>query len=116
MPEKLVGGYAESDAANWAQQLIASIDSGDYASEKASWVDGMSIDDVQGSTLKMAQDANAFVCSSALVGGDSAVEGTDLGGDYYNNAVPVFQKQIAKGGYRLAGWLNLIATGDMGLN
>lgn len=112
MPEKLIGGYAASDAQSWAQTLSQDIDSGDYQSEAASWIADADIDDPQSSALSWASDANAFVCTSALAGGDSAVEGVDLGGDYYQQAVPVFTKQIAKGGYRLAAWLNLIVTGS----
>lgn len=115
MPEKLVGGYALSDAQNWADSLSQEIDDGDYSSQKDSWVSGMSLSDVEGSAVKWAQDANAYVCSYTLKGGPSAVENQDLGGTYYTNAVPVFKMQIAKGGYRLAAWLNLIATGSTGV-
>lgn len=44
--------------------------------------------------------------------GISAVENTDLSGSYYNSAIPVIELQIAKAGYRLAAWLDLIATGS----
>lgn len=112
MPEKLVGGYALSDAQTWANTLTKEIMSGDYADEIESWLDGMDIDDAKGSAMKWAVDANAFVCDPVLKGGEAAVEMGDLAGDYYNAAVPVFTIQIAKGGYRLAAWLNLLATGS----
>ena len=115
MPEKLVGGYALSDAQDWAQNLTDEIKSGIYQSDAASWISGLNLQDAQGTALGFAQDANTWVCSDVLKGGDSAVAGQDLGGDYYDNAVPIFREQIAKGGYRLGAWLNLIVTGDTGV-
>lgn len=111
MPEKLVGGYALSDAKDWATNLTTEIKSGSYSGSKASWIDGIDVDDAKGSALAWAVDGNSFVCSTVLKGGESAVKKGDLGGDYYQAAIPVFSEQIAKGGYRLAAWLNLIATG-----
>lgn len=115
MLEKLVGGGTITDAHSWATKLTTEIKSGDYSSQKSSWIQGSSLSDVQGSALTWASDANKFVCSTALKGGESAVEKGDLGGDYYEAAIPIFTEQIAKGGYRLAAWLNLIATGSTGL-
>ncbi len=42
--------------------------------------------------------------------GLSAVENTDLSGDYYETALPVIQELFARAGYRLAGWLNAVAA------
>ena len=110
MLEKLVGGYALTDAREWATNLTNEINDGEYKDDAPSWIDGVDLDDAQGTALRFAQDANAFVCSTVLVGGEDAVENVDLGGDYYEAAVPIFTQQIAKGGYRLANWLNLIAA------
>lgn len=38
------------------------------------------------------------------------MSGQELGDDYYQSAVPVVEIQIARAGYRLAAWLNLIAA------
>lgn len=90
-----------------------------------------------------ATDSNAFVCSTVLPNGVSAVEAGDLSTNgYYAAAIPVVQLQIAKAGYRLvllllsfpypslyaeirwaqlidvnrlAAWLDLIATGTTAL-
>ena len=35
--------------------------------------------------------------------------------DYFGNAVPVIDLQLAKQGYRLAAWLNVIFDGDTNL-
>ena len=116
MPSQYTGGNDQPTARTWATQLTNSIQSGAYKSQASSWLSGMDINDPEGSAIHWAQDANAYVCSNALKGGESAVENKELSGTYYNNAVPVFNMQIAKGGYRLAAWLNLIVTGSTGLN
>ena len=42
--------------------------------------------------------------------------GQDLcSGDYYTKAIPIIELQIAKQGYRLAAWLNVIFDGTTGL-
>jgi hypothetical protein len=42
--------------------------------------------------------------------GPKAIVGQELGGDYYQKAAPVVEVQIARAGYRLAAWLDLIAA------
>lgn len=41
--------------------------------------------------------------------GPEAIVGQELAGDYYEKAAPVIELQVAKAGYRLATWLDLIA-------
>ena len=60
--------------------------------------------------LAWAVDGNSYVCSVVLPEGETAVESTDLGGAYYQTAIDTIELQIAKGGYRLAHWLDQIAT------
>ena len=115
IPEKYVGGYALADARRFATELTTAIKSGAYSSQRQDWLQGMDTSDAQSSSMIWAQDANAYVCSNCLKGGDSAVEGTDLGSTYYNDNIPVVKLQIAKAGYRLAAWLNLINDGTTGL-
>lgn len=55
-----------------------------------------------------ASDANAYVCSTVLPNGTDAVFGKELSGAYYETAIPVVKKQIAKAGYRLAAWLDAV--------
>jgi len=44
--------------------------------------------------------------------GPEAIRGQELGGDtqYLANAAPVIELQLAKAGYRLAAWLDMIAA------
>jgi hypothetical protein len=110
MPEKLVGGYSLSDAQTWAAGLTTDIKTGKYKSQAASWFGKASISDPKSAALAWATDANALVCSIVLPKGEAAVETGDLGGAYYQSAVATVELQIAKGGYRLAQWLDQIAA------
>ncbi|KUJ06891.1 S1/P1 nuclease [Mollisia scopiformis] len=115
MPEQLVGGYTLADAKTWAANLTTGIKTGTYKSSASSWLTGMDLSDPVSSSMIWAQDSNAYVCTTVMPNGVSSVENVDLSGDYYDTAIPVIEEQIAKAGYRLAAWLNLIATGSTGL-
>ena len=110
MPEKFVGGYTLADAKTWAANLTAEIKTGKYKKQAASWFGSASISDPQTAALAWATDGNSYVCSVVLPEGEAAVESTDLGGAYYQSAIDTIELQIAKGGYRLAHWLDQIAT------
>ncbi|OTA63663.1 S1/P1 nuclease [Hypoxylon sp. EC38] len=113
IPESISGGSSLSSAKSWASTLIKEIDSGDYKSQAAGWVSGLSVgsSDSQISTaLKWATESNAYVCTTVLKGGISAVENKDISGSYTTTAQPVVDLQIAKQGYRLAKWLDAIVA------
>ncbi|KAE8447687.1 hypothetical protein EG329_010493 [Mollisiaceae sp. DMI_Dod_QoI] len=109
IPEKLIGGYSLADAEKWADALTIAIESGIYRSQAATWLDGVSLADPVTTTLKWATEANAFVCTAVLPNGVDALTNQELNGTYYQTAIPVVQIQIARAGYRLARWLDLIA-------
>lgn len=113
IPETLVGGYALTDALSWATSLIAEIDSGDYKSAAAGWVEGDTLTDVVTTAMTWATDANAYVCAVVMPNGAAALQTGDLYPTYYDSVVPTIELQVAKGGYRLANWLNLIHTGEV---
>ncbi len=52
--------------------------------------------------------ANAVIL--VLPQGAEAIKGQELGSDYYLKAVPVIEIQVARAGYRLAKWLDLIVA------
>ena len=107
MVEKLAGGSAKTIATSFAKTLIQEIESGDYASEKDSWVSCMDPTNVETCATQWAQDANALNCQFVLVNDETDQE---LDGDYYTGAAPLISQQIAKGGYRLGAYLNAVAT------
>ncbi|KAF1957323.1 hypothetical protein CC80DRAFT_547236 [Byssothecium circinans] len=115
MPEKLRGGSSLKDAEAWSKDLVKEIKIGKYAGQTTAWLKGMNVKDGVSSAVVWASDANSYVCSTVVPEGEAAVEGKELQGEYYDAAVPVIQIQIAKAGYRLAAWLNLIVTGKTGL-
>jgi hypothetical protein len=115
IPEKFVGGFDMDDARDWANSLIDEIRGGKYANATASWLQGIVANDSIASSMHWAIDSNAYVCSTVVPEGEEGVEGQELSGGYYDSAIPVVQVQIAKAGYRLAAWLNLIITGSVGV-
>ncbi|CAK7201636.1 hypothetical protein SEUCBS139899_004345 [Sporothrix eucalyptigena] len=108
IPEKLVGGSSLADALTWATSLTAAINTGSYASSKASWIAGDDVSDAITTATRWASDANALVCSVVMPNGVAALETGDLYPTYYDSVVPTVELQIAKAGYRLANWLNTI--------
>ncbi|KAJ6001578.1 hypothetical protein N7522_006805 [Penicillium canescens] len=110
MPESLIGGSSLADAQSWAKTLISEIDSGSYKSQAASWIKGDTISDPITTSTRWASDANAFVCTVVMPDGAAALQTGDLYPTYYNSAIDTIELQIAKGGYRLGHWLNLIYT------
>jgi S1/P1 Nuclease len=75
----------------------------------------MDITDAVSSAMVWASDSNAYVCTEVMPNGVAATESVDLSGAYYTAVLPTVKLQFAKAGYRLAAWLNLIATGSTGL-
>ncbi|KAJ7720837.1 putative nuclease PA3, partial [Mycena metata] len=114
MPETLIGGSTLADAQSWAKTLIADINSGIYKSQAASWIAGDTITDVVTTATRWASDANAFVCTVVMPNGAAALTAEkDLFPTYYDAVIPTIELQIAKGGYRLANWLNMIFTSEV---
>ncbi|KAI0808380.1 nuclease Le1 [Fomes fomentarius] len=62
--------------------------------------------------LVWAAESNAFDCSVVF----NFETGQDLcSGTYFNNAIPVIDLQLAKQGFRLAAWLNVLFDGATNL-
>ncbi|KNG88531.1 nuclease S1 [Aspergillus nomiae NRRL 13137] len=109
MPEEAAGGYSLSVAKSYADILTERIKTGAYSSKKDSWTNGIDIKDPVATSMIWAADANTYVCSTVLNDGLAYINSTDLSGKYYDKSQPVFEELIAKAGYRLAAWLDLIA-------
>ncbi|KAM0720907.1 hypothetical protein Q7P37_003192 [Cladosporium fusiforme] len=99
-----------ADAKAWAEDLTESIKHGKYKYCARSWIQGDDIADAQRSAMAWARDTNALVCTVVLGDGREAVESVDLAGAYFDKAVEDVEIQIAKGGYRLAHWLEQLAA------
>ncbi|KAL6721387.1 hypothetical protein ACLMJK_000490 [Lecanora helva] len=108
MVEKSAGGEnSTSTLSSFGNKLITAIDTGIYSSQKDSWVSCTDITNAAGCALEWAQDANAINCAYVLKMDET---GQELDGAYYTGAQPYIEQQIAKGGYRLAAWVNELAA------
>ncbi|KAJ7292214.1 putative nuclease PA3 [Mycena rebaudengoi] len=109
MPQELIGGSSLADAQSWAKTLIAEIDSGTFKSQKASWIAGDNTANALTTATRWASDANALVCTVVMPQGAAALTAMpDLFPNYYNAVIGTIELQIAKGGYRLGNWLNMV--------
>ena len=110
MVEKDGGGEnSTATVTSFSNKLIAAIDSGTYSSQKANWVTCVNIKTASNCALQWAQDANALNCAYVLKTNETNME---LDGTYYTGAVPYFELQIAKAGYRLGAYLNNLAAAN----
>ncbi|KAH6665837.1 nuclease S1 [Plectosphaerella plurivora] len=110
--ERLIGGSKRKpydNAKRWADELAHEIREGKFAEARDEWLKSLDFDDVEGTGLQWAREGNAYVCSHVFPEGPKAIEGQELGGEYFLNAAPVIELQVARAGYRMATWLDLIA-------
>lgn len=138
IPTTNVNAKHGGTAQQYATDLIAEIKTGSFKSLTSSWLSCTSTTETVSSkrsltedlteflapraseaTIKplecplvWAQEANAFDCSTVF----NFKTGQDLcTGTYFTAAVPVIDLQIAKQGYRLAAWLNILLAGAVDL-
>lgn len=110
--EKMLGGIHRKPypaAYAWAANLSSEIQTGKYSSQSKSWADNLNLDDPLETSLAWANEANAYICTHVLPEGPAAIVGQQLAGSYFEKAAPVIELQVARAGYRLAAWLDLIA-------
>ncbi|UPK91392.1 hypothetical protein LCI18_002327 [Fusarium solani-melongenae] len=109
--EKLLGGLHGDPfelAGNWARQLAVEITDGRFAEEKETWLKDLNFNDPVSTALAWSREANALVCTHVLPEGAAAIVGQELGGEYFEKAAPVIERQVALAGYRMAAWLDHI--------
>ncbi|SPO04667.1 probable nuclease S1 precursor [Cephalotrichum gorgonifer] len=95
-------------AKKWSTQLMVELTTGKYAEEKAGWLEGIDLKDPATTALGWSRDCNSYICTTVLPEGPTAIIGQELSGAYYEKAAPVVELLVAKAGYRLAAWLDLI--------
>ncbi|KAH0844599.1 Nuclease S1 [Fonsecaea pedrosoi] len=107
--EQLADGQ---DAEAFGKNLTAAIKAGDYGWDASTWLDGISLNDTHTTAMSWASEANGYVCTDVLAPGVDAVEQGDLSSTYYKAHYDVARIQLARAGYRLGAWLDLIYTGQ----
>ncbi|GES96054.1 nuclease Le1 [Rhizophagus clarus] len=109
MVEKRLQDFG-SDFSQYADFLTKEIQSGKYASQKNDWVSCISSPKAPTlCPLTWAIDTNAINCPFVWDTVDNNPD-ADLGGSYYQDAVPIIDQQLSKGGYRLGVFLNSILS------
>jgi hypothetical protein len=89
-------------AASWAEDLHAANQAKGLAMSKECG----DIQKAQRCALSWANEANSHVCSYVI----SQLTHDDLGGQYYDGAVPIVDELIGKAGLRLGRWINALAA------
>ncbi|KAG9022206.1 hypothetical protein FS837_006531 [Tulasnella sp. UAMH 9824] len=102
---KLAGPDNQDSLDSWTNSIVTEINSGIYKDLVSQWISCTDINDAINCATQWAIESNAFVCSYVLA---TDPAGKELSGSYYRGAAPIVQEQIAKGGVRLAIWLNQI--------
>lgn len=63
--------------------------------------------------MRWAGESNRLVCEVVVPeGGWEELQGQELSGEYYEQAIGAVEMQVARAGVRLAEWLDLVAGGD----
>ncbi|PWW79754.1 phospholipase C/P1 nuclease [Tuber magnatum] len=118
IPNKIINTTSPTtlESLGWANAIASLINVGPYKRRLGSWVHDLDTEGngPENSAAKWAVDSNELVCEYAIDVAPEEINGTEIAGEYYDGAVPIVIEQIAKGGVRLAGWLNLIFEGKTG--
>ncbi|KAL2269628.1 hypothetical protein VTJ83DRAFT_1812 [Remersonia thermophila] len=115
--EKWVGGIRRrpyEGARRWADELAREIRGGRYAAAAGEWLRSTNISDPHSTAMAWASESNAIVCSHVFTSDPEHMHGQELGGEYYEKAAPVVELQVARAGYRLAAWLDMIVEDILG--
>ncbi|CAM1501735.1 Fc.00g037190.m01.CDS01 [Cosmosporella sp. VM-42] len=110
--EKWIGGMHGSPyvlAEKWSNQLAVEITDGKFADESEVWLKDLDFSNSISTAMAWSREANALVCTHVLPEGPEAIVGQELGGEYFDKAGPVIEKQVARAGFRMAAWLDSIA-------
>ena len=105
IPDRIAGGNDSLAIVRLTTALTAKINSG-FWPNSTHWLDSTDLRRVEECALVWATESNAFICGFVL---KEPVERRELNGTYFDGAKPIIEEQIAKGGVRLAAWINKLA-------
>ena len=89
-------------AANWADNLFNSSSLRPLQAECSDLSNPLEY------SMLWANETNRLNCYFVLKNGIDWLEQNDLGGDYFEGAVPIVNEQTTKAGIRLAAWLTVM--------
>ncbi|KAG8930907.1 hypothetical protein FRC00_000942 [Tulasnella sp. 408] len=108
----LAGPDNEANRDAWTETIVSEITDGSYKDQVPEWLSCTDVNDALNCALQWATDSNWYICDYVLA---TDPAGKELSGTYYRGAAPIVQAQIAKGGVRLAVFLNqLFGSGQPG--
>jgi hypothetical protein len=104
-------------AKEWAEKLFAgnAVRNGGFEDGFLTISERMGKLQVEALVLAWARETNRWVCDYVLKDGVEAIRGKELGGEYYEGAVPIVEELIRKAGWRLAGLINALAERERAL-
>ncbi|KAG8912533.1 hypothetical protein FRC01_005057 [Tulasnella sp. 417] len=105
MITKFVGPDNVDSLNAWTNVIVDEIKNGMYKDAVPEWLSCTDINDAVNCATQWAIDTNKLICDYVL---KTDPKGKELSGSYHRGAAPIIQQQIAKGGVRLASWLNQI--------
>lgn len=113
--QDVFGNYTVEKAMHWAHDISREIDEdvGSYHDLAKAWRSCQDIQNSETCALLWASESNKLSCDYVFAKDPTNKEIRD---DFYPDWVPTLQRQIAKGGVRLAAWLNVIFTGTDGFS
>lgn len=109
--EKFLGGLHGDPLAiaeRWSGDLAKHIAEGKFEAEKEGWLKDLNFKDPINTALAWSRETNSLVCKYVLPEGPVAIAEQELGGEYYEKAAPMVERQVARAGYRMAAWLDQI--------
>ena len=105
MPNRIAGGNDTAAIIGLTAVLTAKIEAG-ILGDRAEWTSCTDVATPEECALSWASDSNKWICEYVL---KEKVEGRELNGTYFDGARDIIEVQIAKGGVRLATWINGLA-------
>jgi hypothetical protein len=113
IPNKLILRNYKDSVDVFVQDMAKQIKTGEYKDLAPTWISENSYDEQTPlrnsvSALAWSRDSNILNCKENIWDSYDEDPKKDLGGDYYERAVPLVKIQIAKAGYRMAHHFNSI--------
>lgn len=122
IPETHVGGKTFREAVKWTNDLNDELTEGKFKEKKLDWAHGClakigKVDSERAfeCALSWADEVNKVVCSNVFDQAPANMFGRELGHEYFETNRWLVEELVAKAGWRLGIFLNLLVTGRTGI-